>query len=426
MIIPTEILFSLFDVLVFDAFLGIFIDRRKVSTLYRCLFSLLLTICIFYFTYIDVVLYLSATLIIFSMGLFAKIVYKIKIIELVVISLFFHIGYMVITLLVTALATSFNSELLIEVYEYGSINRVVFIILLRVIMIILITTYSKKYRINLSVLSTNKDSMKISLYSLVVFISVIGLFIYEQRNVSLETYIFVFGAIIITINMFLSEKEANQQNQEVESLKLVTQAYQMHTDLLKKDLENVKELKRLKHDLNNKLLFIESLLREDNYVDAKRYINELTMSPVLSKRYNTGSVVIDALLNSYCQMYPEITFNVDIKSGEFQISDLSIATIFGNALTNAIEAVECTYNKSIDVYIDVSVQRIIFKISNEFLVKPVKKDNIIQTIKSDPLNHGIGLKSIKKEVSKYNGTVNVNVDHKNNIFTLIVLLMNNN
>ena len=95
--------------------------------------------------------------------------------------------------------------------------------------------------------------------------------------------------------------------------------------------------------------------------------------------------------------------------------------ILGNLLDNALQAVSLVdKNAFIVLTMHYSKGMLIIKVSNPFKNEVKIIDGTVMTSKSDKKNHGLGLRSVKEVVEKYNGTIEIKTD--NNIFTITAVL----
>lgn len=111
---------------------------------------------------------------------------------------------------------------------------------------------------------------------------------------------------------------------------------------------------------------------------------------------------------------------MSIPSGlSFPSFDLTV--ILGNLIDNALEAVAFVdEDPFIDFRINCSKGLMIIKISNPYKIAVNMENGKIITSKKDTANHGIGLKSVKEALNKYNGITKIETDQ--NIFTITAAL----
>ena len=105
---------------------------------------------------------------------------------------------------------------------------------------------------------------------------------------------------------------------------------------------------------------------------------------------------------------------------------VDLFTIMGNALDNAVESVEKRGKdefKSIGVRVWKKDLFAVIQVENTFEGELKMKDGLPLTSKADKENHGIGIRSIKSIVEKYQGTVSVRVQDGNFVLTILLPIM---
>ena len=104
----------------------------------------------------------------------------------------------------------------------------------------------------------------------------------------------------------------------------------------------------------------------------------------------------------------------------YKSSDLCI--VLGNLLDNAMEATEKLENEK-DIFVSLLYQKekLLIKIRNPY-TGDLKKDRAGNYIseKKDRENHGIGLKSVRKVVEKYEGVMEIHTEDQ--IFEVTIIL----
>lgn len=107
----------------------------------------------------------------------------------------------------------------------------------------------------------------------------------------------------------------------------------------------------------------------------------------------------------------------------------SITTLYGNLLSNAIEAAE----SSADRIIELSVTRndeqeiVIISVVNSCDITPIPDSNgRFHTRKRDRSVHGVGLRSIQRIVDQHNGVATMYYDSKNRRFHHVIQLASHN
>lgn len=104
------------------------------------------------------------------------------------------------------------------------------------------------------------------------------------------------------------------------------------------------------------------------------------------------------------------------------IDEMDVIAIFANIFDNAIES--CRRSEVKKVFFSIKLMNenyIVFSIDNSADIEPIVINNSLTSWKQNK-NHGIGMHSIKKALSKYGGSLNWNYDKDMKIFNTTILL----
>jgi sensor histidine kinase regulating citrate/malate metabolism len=205
-------------------------------------------------------------------------------------------------------------------------------------------------------------------------------------------------------------------------------------DMLSKQVENeIKyyekintiygEFRSFRHDFKNHLICLRSLIDAEEKNKAMEYIDDIeALSSVEKKQYNTGNIIIDALMNDKndraATVNTKIVFSGMVPTAG--ISNVDLCIIMANAIDNAIEACGKDTSekpKEIKVNADFKQGYFFFTITNPiFETVEIKSNKTIATSKSDKDHHGFGVSNILRVVQKYDGEADLSADDKQ--FTL--------
>ena len=188
------------------------------------------------------------------------------------------------------------------------------------------------------------------------------------------------------------------------------------------------QLRRFRHDIKNKLIALLGLVEDSqNEKAAEQLKHELDFLDEARKDIiDTGNPVIDAVLQSKIESakHKNIEINTQICLAEpIKPDELQIGVMIGNALDNAIEAVEKVKPENrtpISAQFISSGGRLSVSVKN--CTEAPVKDKKFRTTKKDSVNHGFGLNSIKTIAQEYDGDVYVNCE--NNLFELNINVLN--
>jgi len=221
--------------------------------------------------------------------------------------------------------------------------------------------------------------------------------------------------------MYLLEKFSIIYGQQLESALYEQEKEYYHTQyqLMKETIETTKEMK---HDLNLHLNSLNEQLKISPE-QAGSYLNKLLKDNEADTFYSsTGNIAFDSIINYKLGIAAknDISLDINVKiPSELNIESTDITIILGNLLDNAINAVGFTENPSIHLAASYQKGRLFITLENTFDgVVNYKGEQIIS--RYDEKNRGLGLKSIRKTVERYNGEMNVT--HTDKSFLVTILL----
>lgn len=244
----------------------------------------------------------------------------------------------------------------------------------------------------------NVPSQEILLQEMLMRISIIGL-----TTVGIMYLVHFAGNILLNVKM----EEAKYKE-----------------DYYEKVEENQKNIREIRHNLINQIIVLKSQVNEGNVSEANKIMDDI----IFETQQNgwgiyTENVPINAILNAKInqgELYG-VRWELDVKvPKDLNIDMRDIGTVLGNTLDNAIEA--CSMLENDDKLINVNI----YCKNNNMTIYIKNPKNVtgtaINTWKKDKDNHGLGLKSVRKIVSKYNGII-TNED-KNTYYEVNIMMWN--
>lgn len=249
----------------------------------------------------------------------------------------------------------------------------------------------------------NKSSEEINSFSVTFFIASLGI----------EMIIFWF---VIKI------AEGYEQKKNASLIEL-------NNKMLKKSLDETEHTfelwKQRVHDYKNNIISLTQLVEEGKIEELKSYLKkENDLMETRMFYFKTGNSVIDAIINAKQNIAEKkgIVFVVNaVIPKKTVVSDIDMANILGNLIDNAIEAEQ----KEREPYIEITI-----KLEKSFLIINIRNkctymsEVDINTSKKETEFHGIGLRSVKKTVRKYDGEIRFSVS--DNEFIVNILIQNKN
>uniref|UniRef100_UPI0006D03984 GHKL domain-containing protein n=1 Tax=Clostridium sp. NkU-1 TaxID=1095009 RepID=UPI0006D03984 len=237
----------------------------------------------------------------------------------------------------------------------------------------------------------------------------------------------VIGIILILVTNFsvfyLYDKISEMFLEQSQKLLFAEQNkyYEKQLDIMKSSLEATLSIK---HDMKNHLLALQSLAQNHCHDELMQCLNDIITACEYQTAFsNSGNVVVDSILNFKLQeaskLNAEIFLDINLPK-DLQLPAFDMATILGNLLDNAIDALMTIENRRmISVKIKYGKGQFIIKISNTFNGIVIERTNTLFT-KKDGGNHGLGIKNIKRILEKYDGSMDIEYDATT--FTSILLM----
>ena len=236
-----------------------------------------------------------------------------------------------------------------------------------------------------------------------IFISIGTIVIAEMLGPEVNRTNFIVTIILLAINLsnfYLYNSYIENMNIKLlfNTIESSNKAYQNQIKLM---TESQEKIRLMKHDLRNHLLKIKHDIDCSNYSTASDYINTMIDSVVHEKEYSkTGNADIDYLLNYKLSIADKIgaviSYNI-ILPNTLKVDSFDLVVILGNLLDNAIQALEKTDVRVLNIDINYSMGIIVIKIENTFSTKDCSDERNSE--------HGFGIKSIRTSLKKYNGSL---------------------
>lgn len=285
-------------------------------------------------------------------------------------------------------------------------------------------SYTLNYLVSIILPKKNEDDIKlniprpyfiniISTPMLILIILIIAIALYSSDQ-KVGFLIILLILIIIILSNYLLLRDIFKLISENAEKSIIDSQNQYLKNQLNLIEESNKHNSMLRHDMKNHLLSLK-LLSENEDDRAGKYIDDVLQKMENKQIFaNTGNVIIDSIVNyKLGQLSREhIVISADISADEnITISDFDLTTILSNLLDNAIRAArESKDNKKIELKINYERNRLYISCINSYF--EIKKDSMgnYLTTKEDSNNHGIGIKSIRDTVEKYDGIMDIDSD----------------
>ena len=206
-------------------------------------------------------------------------------------------------------------------------------------------------------------------------------------------------------------KMVNEQMEQMVENEILLKKMQKHyyEELLGKE----EDTRRYRHDMNNHLICLRNYASNGDLEKVLEYVEKMqgAASEIQKRCYFSGNEIIDAITNYYVlQLTDEVAVSV---SGKMQIDmdEIGLCTIYANLLQNAVEELGRGEGKKgvLNIHFYQGVKYFRISIENSLSETQTKQEleNMLKTKKKDTLNHGIGLRNVKKAVEEMGGMLEV-------------------
>lgn len=272
--------------------------------------------------------------------------------------------------------------------------------------------------------------LPIKYWILIITIPIISIFLLQTMLDSftvkdslnyISLSISLIGIIFINISMF-NFFESYEDKIKLKYLETLKQQEQENYKLLALSHKQVKELK---HGIENQFSVLNGLMKSGDNAAAMQYLDKLNSYVRTANRIcYTGNNVIDSIVNikgSLAQTYGiEFICKVNIITS-IKADELELCRIIGNGLDNAIEGCQRVdvQNKHICFSISEDREKLMIVISN---TSDEVDTTALSSTKKEKGLHGIGISSIKSSVERLDGLVKF--DYADGIFKLNIMVQN--
>ena len=205
---------------------------------------------------------------------------------------------------------------------------------------------------------------------------------------------------------------------------LENESLQREKDYYNNVAKNQEEIRKLRHDLNNHLSLINTLLENNQIEEAKTYFTKLTSFASGINRKFCSNTLLNALLctkyNLALENNIDTFFHIELND-DLPLPDLDLCSLFGNSLDNAIEAclnISQSETRKLSLKVRCKNGFLSYQLSNSSNHKAIYHNGKFLSTKKEPL-HGLGLSKITDIVKKYNGTQSIEQTGNEFILTII-------
>lgn len=245
---------------------------------------------------------------------------------------------------------------------------------------------------------------------------------------NMDILILVFYLILFVGNILLFYAFTSYSQMKEEQILLRVNQTRYEERMLRHGRQEAFEQKYKEHIHNIKYYLKQiGIYLESNETDKIR--NVLNQLQVTIHQEETHLICANRFLNALLIDFKEEAKKRDVMSEIFVepgfkiefMDDIDIVSVFGNLLDNALEAAEKCENGrvSVELYMQNDGNLVVCRIENNYNGMIIEKGDNMITTKDNPSLHGLGIRSVKKLVDKYNGYIQN--DHGQGIYTVTLM-----
>ena len=267
------------------------------------------------------------------------------------------------------------------------------------------------------------------LVSVVIIVTFIYIGIPGQLTSLTEVLVSVSVVALLLVNiivLFIYNRiqSMDRENAALQMSRLRDQADAEYYGMLQQQYDGQRILI---HDIKKHLSVINSMAEEGNSQRIVGYISELENLPEFKRKARLcNEPILNMVLLRYSEYCAEhdIDFSCDVRSDGVSFMDaISITALFGNLLSNAVEAAEKSSEKMIELSVIKNMEQnnVLVSLINSCDTAPVKDSSGNLTTRKDrSKGHGYGTKSISRVVTKFGGRLEMQYDETAHEFHSII------
>ena len=268
----------------------------------------------------------------------------------------------------------------------------------------------------------------------IIFISslLIGISAQEHMIEKTDTDFIILLSLLDLLLVFLlgvayfSIYKNIENRHKITNLEVQKTLAEAETTAIAIDKVNREELEKIRHDIKNQFSYLDFLLQQGKYEEAKNHIEELLddKQNVLNS-FSCSNEVINSIINLELTKAKIQNIEIDVKAvvpPKLPFKDIDLVSLITNSIDNALENYYSPEHSPIIVRIVKQNDYIRFMISNPINPENVNISNITKT-KKDGRGHGYGTKIIRNIASAYNGYADFSIED-NRFISDVVLNLN--
>lgn len=235
--------------------------------------------------------------------------------------------------------------------------------------------------------------------------------------------VLVMAAIIVAYsNTYMDEKRRGE-----EYARAIEENYKQQLYYMENLEQLIYKLKSERHDFNNHLGVVYSLLEGNEGASARAYTKNLVAAAeeyqtIVNIPYSMIRAMLNYKLSSAKEAGIDLRLNIHVPE-KLNLGEYDLTIILGNLLDNAMEA--CRHIVEGPQFIALNLHYkpnyLILHMENPMQADRPLPEGTARTTKADTENHGFGLKNIEYLVNRHNGLMKI--ESETNLFKVNIALL---
>lgn len=257
-----------------------------------------------------------------------------------------------------------------------------------------------------------------------VIAPIAGMIIYQalyalvqsRENSQVEFWVWMVIAAMSFIMLYLSFYPIYAELIRNVQIRKSAAFYMKQLELFKqeKELEDLstREIWEFRHNIKQQMIYLNNLVEDNNLEDAKAFLKTFIgeNSTQEHRKMRTGNLVIDSLVNhawNLARKKNAICHIEVIPLPELSIKDTDLCVLLGNALDNAMEAMDFVEEEKRQLWISVNYMKgcLLIQIENSYEKGTLKCEHGVFSTGKSGKGHGFGLYSMERIARKYLGSL---------------------
>ena len=264
-------------------------------------------------------------------------------------------------------------------------------------------------RISRLLIKSQKRSIIWSTFIAAFLLNMITLYIKSTfESISMINWAYIMIVIIIMLSFLLMSELAHntEYQRKLQFQSEMEQSYQNHI----LELENLsRNLRVFQHEYQNKLLFLESLLKEKKYPELEDTIHQMIkVIPSGEQLVNTENFDFDVIVNRKLTEIKANNIEIQVQiriPKEFPFLRDDLFSLINNMMDNAMEAAKKTEQPWIHFQAKSLKNYLVLNLQNSCVGDVLSENPSLRTDKKNPALHGVGIQIMRSIVEKYNGVL---------------------